>query len=157
MLSAVFFLGENFALCNRNFFQPKCFKKSMRIGRHCHCLAKFISVNQAKEQMQAQKQPTNVNAEWKHKEWKVFYSVALVLLFASRLFTRSSVLPLQKGIGATFYWLDVFFVSYLTALTPVYLRFLGLASLEVHCSACGWYGFGKHLFYSFERGVNVLD
>ena len=153
MLSAVFFRGENFALCNRNFFQPKCFKKSMRIGRHCHCLAKFISVNQAKEQKQAQKQPTNVNAEWKHKEWKVFYSVALVLLFASRLFTRSSVFPLQKGIGATFYWLDVFFVSYLKA--PVYLRFLGLALLEVHCLCVRLVRFFLHLFYSFERGVNV--
>ena len=60
-----------------------------------------------------------------------FYSVALVLLFASRLFTSSSVLPLQKGIGATICWLDVFFVYYLTA--PVHVRFLELASLEVHC------------------------
>ena len=84
---------------------------------------------------------------------KFFYSVALVLLFASRLFTRSSVLPLQKGIGATFYWLDVFFVSYLKA--PVYLRVLGLASLEVHCLCVRLVRFFLHLFYSFERGVNV--
>ena len=36
----------------------------------------------------------------------------------------------SASIGATFYWLDVFFVSYLKA--PVYLRFLGLALLEVY-------------------------
>ena len=82
-----------------------------------------------------------------------FCSVALVLLFASRLFIRSSVLPLQKGIGATFYRLDVFFVSYLKA--PVYLRFLGLALLEVHGLCVRLVRFFLHLFYSFERGVNV--
>ena len=155
MLSAIFFLGENFALCNRNFFQPKCFKKSMRIGRHCHCLAKFRSVNQAKEQMQAQKQPTNVNAEWKHKEWKVFYSVALVLLFASRLFTRSSVLPLQKGIGATFYWLDVFFCLLFNSANACVSKVPWACFTRSTLLCVRLVRFFLHLFYSFERGVNV--
>ena len=59
----------------------------------------------------------------------------------------------SASIGATFYWLDVFFVSYLKA--PVYLRFLGLALLEVHCLCVRLVRFFLHLFYSFERGVNV--
>ena len=59
----------------------------------------------------------------------------------------------SASISATFYWLDVFFVSYLKA--TVYLRFLGLALLEVYSLCVRLVRFFLHLFYSFERGVNV--
>ena len=59
----------------------------------------------------------------------------------------------SASIGATCYWLDVFFVSYLKAL--VYLRSLGLALLEVYSLCVRLVRFFLHLFYSLERGVYV--
>ena len=119
-------------------------------------LSSFSEVHNCKpsRRVNASAKTTNkCKCRMKTQGMESFYSVALLLLFASRLFTRSSVLPLQKGIGATFYWLDVFFVSYLKA--PVYLRFLGLALLEVHCLCVRLVRFFFHMFYSFERGVSV--